>query len=162
MDPYNTLVPIRIARLIYGFLNESLSTPEHQELDDWINLSDDNMEIFDEMMDGMHIRRVEDVFAEKEALEEAMIVITYWSLHQAWFYSMEIIKDRCNKGLMTITEKAVLEEKYTSFYKNSFSTQIKTTADLDNMIANSKQMHTMLKELDEECWYKLIMNNCGY
>ena len=162
MDPNNTLVPIRIARLIYGFLNDSLTTPEHQVLDDWINLSDDIMEIFDEMMDGMHIRKVEDVFAEKEALEEAMIIVTYWSLHQAWFYCMEIIKDRCDKGLISIKEKAVLEEKYTSFYKNAFSMQIKTTADLDNMIANSKQMSFMLKELDEEFWYKLIMSNCDY
>ena len=39
MDPNKTLLPVRIARLIYGFVNESLSPNENQELDDRINLS---------------------------------------------------------------------------------------------------------------------------
>lgn len=55
MDQYNTVVPIRIARLIYGFTNQSLSPAENQELDDWINLSDDNMEIFDVLSDNFEL-----------------------------------------------------------------------------------------------------------
>lgn len=55
MDQYNTVVPIRIVRLIYGFTNQSLSPGENQELDDWINLSDDNMEIFDVLSDNFEL-----------------------------------------------------------------------------------------------------------
>ncbi len=40
MDQDNTLVPIRIARLIFGFMQQKLTVKENEELDDWINLSD--------------------------------------------------------------------------------------------------------------------------
>ncbi len=42
---------MRIARLIAGFMKQTLTPAENQELDDWINESDDNMELFDKLTD---------------------------------------------------------------------------------------------------------------
>jgi hypothetical protein len=42
-------ISIESARLIIGYLHNSLTDPEKNALDEWICLSDENMEIFGEL-----------------------------------------------------------------------------------------------------------------
>ncbi|RYE12086.1 MAG: hypothetical protein EOP51_32185, partial [Sphingobacteriales bacterium] len=41
----------RISRLIAGYIQGSLSASAHQELDDWVNASDTNMKLFEDLTD---------------------------------------------------------------------------------------------------------------
>ena len=41
----------RIAYLVAGYVKGSLTTTEHQELDDWVNLNDDNLLLFEKLTD---------------------------------------------------------------------------------------------------------------
>src|SRR4051812_33854460 len=41
----------RIAQLIAGYLRQSLTPAEHDELDEWVGESDTNMKIFEELTD---------------------------------------------------------------------------------------------------------------
>lgn len=43
--------PHRVAYLIAGFITETLTEAEHDELDDWVSASDDNLRIFGELTD---------------------------------------------------------------------------------------------------------------
>ena len=45
----------RIAYLVAGFINKTITEPEHEELDDWINASDKNMQLFEELTDERNI-----------------------------------------------------------------------------------------------------------
>ena len=45
----------RIAYLIAGFIRQSLSEEEHDELDNWVNESDHNMKLFEELTDEDNI-----------------------------------------------------------------------------------------------------------
>lgn len=52
-DPYKHMdkEAYRIAYLIAGYIRNSLTEKEHDELDDWVNTSDHNMELFEELTD---------------------------------------------------------------------------------------------------------------
>src|ERR1700676_95897 len=41
----------RVAYLIAGYIRESLTQQEHQELDDWVTASMDNQRLFEELTD---------------------------------------------------------------------------------------------------------------
>lgn len=41
----------RIAYLVAGFINKTITEPEHDELDEWVNASDNNMILFEELTD---------------------------------------------------------------------------------------------------------------
>lgn len=41
----------RIAYLIAGFIRQTITEKEHDELDDWVNASDQNMQLFEELTD---------------------------------------------------------------------------------------------------------------
>lgn len=45
----------RIARLVAGYIRHTLTPAEHDELDDWVNESDDNMQLFEELTDENNI-----------------------------------------------------------------------------------------------------------
>lgn len=51
MEKENRLISFRAAKLIIGYLHNSLTEVENNELDDWVGQSDDNMKIFEQLTD---------------------------------------------------------------------------------------------------------------
>ncbi|HET6994911.1 MAG TPA: FecR domain-containing protein [Chitinophagaceae bacterium] len=47
----------RTAYLVAGFIRDTLTTAEKNELDDWIKASDDNMRLFDELTDEKNLKQ---------------------------------------------------------------------------------------------------------
>jgi ferric-dicitrate binding protein FerR (iron transport regulator) len=56
-NPYNDMdqPAYRIAYLIAAFLRNTITEKEHDELDDWVNESDDNMRLFEELTDERNL-----------------------------------------------------------------------------------------------------------
>ena len=55
IDTMNEEEARRIARLITGFIQGSLSEKEWDDLDDWIAASDKNMQLFEQLTDEDHL-----------------------------------------------------------------------------------------------------------
>jgi transmembrane sensor len=59
----------RIARLVFGFIQGTLTKKEHDELDDWVAESDENLELFERLTDEKNIEEamkwMESVETEK-------------------------------------------------------------------------------------------------
>ena len=51
MPPELIIQAYRTAYLIAGFIRQSLTESEHDELDNWINASDINMKLFEDLND---------------------------------------------------------------------------------------------------------------
>ncbi len=45
----------RVAHLIAGYIRNTLTEKEHQELDDWVNASDQNMKLFEDLTDERNV-----------------------------------------------------------------------------------------------------------
>ena len=58
MEKETRLVPFLAAKLIIGYLHNSLTEVENDELDDWVCQSDENMKIFEQLTEHVD----EDVF----------------------------------------------------------------------------------------------------
>lgn len=56
-NPYSDMdqPAYRIAYLIAGFIRNTITEKEHDELDDWVNESDDNMRLFEELTDERNL-----------------------------------------------------------------------------------------------------------
>ncbi|WP_052324135.1 FecR family protein [Flavihumibacter sp. ZG627] len=56
-NPYSDMdqPAYRIAYLIAGFIRNTITEKEHDELDDWVNESDDNMRLFEELTDEQNL-----------------------------------------------------------------------------------------------------------
>jgi ferric-dicitrate binding protein FerR (iron transport regulator) len=56
-NPYSDMdqPAYRIAYLIAGFIRNTITEKEHDELDDWVNESDDNMRLFEELTDEKNL-----------------------------------------------------------------------------------------------------------
>lgn len=54
-DEYTSGMPPRIAYLLVGFIHKTLTDKEHDELDAWVEESDDNMLLFEELTDENNI-----------------------------------------------------------------------------------------------------------
>lgn len=67
--PYSDEQAYRIAYLIAGFIRKTLTEAEHDELDAWIDASDENMRLFEDLTDEAHLEAnlswMERVQAEK-------------------------------------------------------------------------------------------------
>jgi len=57
-DKYNDAEAHRIARLIAGYVRGTLSKKEHDELDEWITVSDENMQLFERLTDEKNLEEV--------------------------------------------------------------------------------------------------------
>lgn len=57
-NPYSNMdePAYRIAFLIAGYIRKTLSEKEHDELDDWVNADDKNMELFEDLTDEENIK----------------------------------------------------------------------------------------------------------
>ena len=47
----------RIAKLIAGYIQGKLSPKEHDELDEWVAASDENMKLFEELTDEANVQK---------------------------------------------------------------------------------------------------------
>lgn len=66
-EPDNIKKAYRTAYLVAGFLKESLTEPEKQELDAWINESEHNRKLFAELTDKENLREKLKIYNEAEA-----------------------------------------------------------------------------------------------
>lgn len=53
MKQEEQFISVKAARLIIGFLHNTLNKKEAKELDNWVCLSDTNMEIFEKLTEGV-------------------------------------------------------------------------------------------------------------
>jgi hypothetical protein len=51
MENNYQLIPLLIAKLIVAFFNETLTLEEQNELDAWVSASDENLIVFEEMVE---------------------------------------------------------------------------------------------------------------
>ncbi|TAL48340.1 MAG: hypothetical protein EPN92_03835, partial [Chitinophagaceae bacterium] len=58
----------RIAYLLAGYLRQTLSDEEHDELDEWMTTSDENQQLFEELTDPATIQKG---LAEMDTVNEA-------------------------------------------------------------------------------------------
>lgn len=63
MEPQVRVMPVRVARLIILFLHDRLTQSERNHLDEWILYSENNMNLFLELLDN-----VEDRVFERERI----------------------------------------------------------------------------------------------
>ena len=61
----------RVAWLVAGYLQKTLSEKEHDELDDWINANDDNQRLFEELVTPAALKKNLQDFNEPD--EEAAL-----------------------------------------------------------------------------------------
>jgi len=97
-NPYNDMdeKASRVAYLIAGFIRHTLSETEHDELDAWVESSDDNMILFEELTDERNIEANlawMDKVNTEESLKSIKRKIEFTSEHKnlktnKWFYSI--------------------------------------------------------------------------
>lgn len=59
--------PGRVAYLINGFLQDNLTEPERDELDEWIEAAPENMKLFEELTDEENLQAAQTWYGAKEA-----------------------------------------------------------------------------------------------
>jgi transmembrane sensor len=81
----------RTAYLVAGFIRQTLTREEEQELDDWITASDENMRLFGELTDGKNIaaslKTYDDIDAE-EALQRVKAKMRMKRTRPLWHYAV--------------------------------------------------------------------------
>ncbi len=82
-------------------------------------------------------------------------IVAKWALQEAWLTCLDIIDQRYKDELLSKSKKAKLQAMYTSFFSQAFYTSVKTRADIDELVRNSKRMLHMLRELDRRAWENL-------
>jgi ferric-dicitrate binding protein FerR (iron transport regulator) len=88
----------RVAYLIAGFIGHTLSEAEEHELDDWVNASDANMKLFEDLTDEKNIEAnlqwMREVQSEKsyEQLQasEAFVIPKRRKKHTIWFAAASV------------------------------------------------------------------------
>jgi len=84
----------RVAYLIAGHLNGTLTNPEQDELDDWITESDENLELFEKLTDEdnieagiqQHIQMEKEKAAELERVKETIGIRKRSTIKKLWPY----------------------------------------------------------------------------
>jgi hypothetical protein len=67
-------IPYAVAKLVIGYLHNSLTEAEKDELDEWINASDENMKIFEDLTEGVD----DSVFDPDRLLIQTEEAIDLW------------------------------------------------------------------------------------
>lgn len=80
----------RIAYLIAGFIRNTLTEKEHQELDDWVNESDHNMQLFEDLTDERNLE------ANLEWMDKVQSEQSYQSLKERGAFDVSRKKIRFN------------------------------------------------------------------
>jgi len=90
MDNTPLQIPVRIAGLIIGYLNNTLTEMEAEELDNWVSTSDENVDLFETLIE--YERNVD--FSPESYINK------YDELMELWVISGWLVKRR----LETISE----------------------------------------------------------
>ena len=94
----NRSIPFKAARLIIGFLHSSLTESEKDELDEWICSSDENMQIFVELIDGQ----------DDAVFDPAQFMIETEDATELWIIAGLIIRQQ--QQAITTYEQKVLDD----------------------------------------------------
>jgi transmembrane sensor len=91
-NPYSDMdqPAYRIAYLIAGFIRNTLTEKEHQELDDWVNESDHNMKLFEDLTDERNLE------ANLEWMDKVQSEQSYQSLKERGAFDVSPKKIRFN------------------------------------------------------------------
>lgn len=84
-------------------------------------------------------------------------IVAKWALHEAWLYCMDVLEKRLKLQQISAEEKMKLDEMYTSFFYQAFYAAVKTKADIEKLLQNSRKMLSMLKKLDHDTWTRFIL-----
>ena len=85
-------------------------------------------------------------------------IVAKWALNEAWLYCIEVLDHRLKYRQITVEEKRKIEEMYTAFFQQAFYTAVKTKADVDRLVKNTRKMLSMLKKLDETAWTGFMLS----
>jgi len=89
LSPQDIAKAQRIAYLVAGYIKRTLSTQEQDELDNWVAESDDNVLLFEEMIDEKNLAAMTEKIREirtVEALDKTKQRISFRPvLHKTWF-----------------------------------------------------------------------------
>lgn len=87
----------RISYLISAYLRKSITTEEHDELDEWVGASDENMLIFEELTDEEKMKKALDFIQEADAekslnkVKSQLVFAKYYSprplFSRGWHYA---------------------------------------------------------------------------
>ena len=69
-------VPFRFARLIILFTSNMLSPEEHDELDKWVEASDENLEVFEALTSGLE----DKIFSANDLIIETEDLLDVWMI----------------------------------------------------------------------------------
>lgn len=69
-------IPIRIARLVIGFTHNKLSEAEMDELDLWLDESDENMKAYHVLIDGV----IDNIFSADDLIIETEELLDTWMI----------------------------------------------------------------------------------
>ena len=84
-------------------------------------------------------------------------------LEEAWKNCMESLAHRFVMQQISLTEKLMLEEMYTSFFYDAYYTPVKTERHIRILLVNTRRMLNMLRAMDENAWCDTIsLNNYGW
>ena len=97
MEKNNQLIPLHYARLVTGFLQNSLTEAQKDELDDWICASDENMIMFEDLTEGFDNK----IFDPEEFMYETGDVIELWAIAG--------LVVRLQENLITAEEQQILD-----------------------------------------------------
>ena len=74
MEKETSTIPFQAVQLIIGYLHNSLTNPQKDELDAWITASDDNMKMFSDLTSGVD----NNVFDPDQLMIETEEAIDLW------------------------------------------------------------------------------------
>lgn len=116
-------IPYAVAKLVIGYLHNSLNESQKDELDEWINASDDNMKIFEDLIEGVD----DTVFDPDQLLIQTEEAIDLWII----------------AGLMVRQQQNLnneIEEKYLEEWVNASE----RNKELYDQLQNPNFMHKIL------------------
>lgn len=119
----NNNIPYTVAKLVIGYLHNSLTDTQKNELDEWINASDDNMEMFGKLTAGVN----DNIFDADPLLIETEEAIDLWII----------------AGLIVRRQQSLnneIEEKYLEEWANASQ----RNKELYNQLQQPNFMHKML------------------
>lgn len=107
----------RIAYLISGYIRETLTNAEHEELDDWAAASDENMQLFEELTDKKNIQKALDwinTTNTERAFKRVKRRLSFAparSFRKYWYYSVAASFTLCIAILLFINFKNTVTVK---------------------------------------------------
>jgi ferric-dicitrate binding protein FerR (iron transport regulator) len=105
--------PYRVAYLIAGYIQQSLTEKEHDELDDWVAASDDNNRLFGELTDE---KNIEAVLSKMKKLNPGA---AYQDLRQRLGLPPEKVKNSGKLWTYAVAASVVLAVSIAAYYFSS-------------------------------------------